>query len=707
MHSHPATALYEPDRRQKYRQRYGTDTIDTHLQKYCYTALKDPSRYIRLLKVTKQHDEHSFEAELTEESLALDNSNITQTSVPRYTALSYTWGQPNDDKALIVDGQRLHIRNNVFDFFLHFWQRYYELFWIDAVCIDQSNIEERGQQVKLMCQIYSQADRVRLWLGCGDNTLCWLLRDMRRIQRDSGSLYSMQMRELQDSYYRSNAQKGYPELGRLAYWTRLWIVQEVFFAKDMKIHYDREEVLWNDLCKAWKVRQNVPLYGIERFDAASPSDLSATAAALDNLIDIKQNIGILTSQPMSLLLQQLHNSNCTLEHDRIYAILSLVEHGDQFPVDYNCSPIELLIEALAFMVRTEAPNHDRIQATQKLADKLLVGLDLDNQSRILVAPRSGLKKTCVTRRTTSSSIHQPWPYRSRHHLLCPNFGEGHGNFTWSTTRSTTLFMPNKSDKATANDMENPFGDNTEYIRCFLRSKTNGRDLVTWNNALGILLILSPALPASSAAESDKPPKVCQKTNSTWILRGRISYDRILRHGTFSRPASKDRGFYELYTGRCGLPGASIDIPVTEDSQDDVKWNTTINLTITDARADIILFGLPEHQGIRLAAMDLMTACGGHSDFVKVEFWSDTVTDSSAFEPRDRDIEVFIPPLDENEADASSYIQYHPHAALYSSGIDKRPAESGNRNTSDGDYHYYIDFLFEEDRMSACGAPVDE
>jgi hypothetical protein len=37
--------------------------------------------------------------------------------------------------------------------------------WIDAICINQSSVAERELQVKLMRDIYQQADGVVIWLG--------------------------------------------------------------------------------------------------------------------------------------------------------------------------------------------------------------------------------------------------------------------------------------------------------------------------------------------------------------------------------------------------------------------------------------------------------------------------------------------------------------------------------------------------------------
>ena len=44
-----------------------------------------------------------------------------------------------------------------------------EYLWTDALCIDQSNFQERASQVELMGRIYSSADDVIVWLGEEDD----------------------------------------------------------------------------------------------------------------------------------------------------------------------------------------------------------------------------------------------------------------------------------------------------------------------------------------------------------------------------------------------------------------------------------------------------------------------------------------------------------------------------------------------------------
>ena len=41
--------------------------------------------------------------------------------------------------------------------------------WIDAICINQADIEERGYQVQLMGNIYRECKRALIWLGDSDD----------------------------------------------------------------------------------------------------------------------------------------------------------------------------------------------------------------------------------------------------------------------------------------------------------------------------------------------------------------------------------------------------------------------------------------------------------------------------------------------------------------------------------------------------------
>ena len=89
-----------------------------------------------------------------------------------YTCLSYCWGDPNPSCLIEIDDKAFAIGHNLFDF-LAAARRTAACddslatgpYWIDALCIDQSNVSERNHQVRQMGTIYAQAVQVHVWLG--------------------------------------------------------------------------------------------------------------------------------------------------------------------------------------------------------------------------------------------------------------------------------------------------------------------------------------------------------------------------------------------------------------------------------------------------------------------------------------------------------------------------------------------------------------
>ena len=93
---------------------------------------------------------------------------------PKYDALSYTWGSPKDPVTAYIpdcDVSQHHrmkfpIGQNLACALRHL--RHPDRprsIWIDAICINQNDIEERNAQVKRMGLIYSLAQQVVIWLG--------------------------------------------------------------------------------------------------------------------------------------------------------------------------------------------------------------------------------------------------------------------------------------------------------------------------------------------------------------------------------------------------------------------------------------------------------------------------------------------------------------------------------------------------------------
>ena len=83
---------------------------------------------------------------------------------PAYSALSYHWGEDAAEHEIYIDGVASKVRPNLYGALKYLQQTKYNTLWIDAICIDQTNIQERNHQVGQMGKIYKAADRTIVWL---------------------------------------------------------------------------------------------------------------------------------------------------------------------------------------------------------------------------------------------------------------------------------------------------------------------------------------------------------------------------------------------------------------------------------------------------------------------------------------------------------------------------------------------------------------
>jgi hypothetical protein len=85
---------------------------------------------------------------------------------PSFEALSYVWGDAQDTLPIFLDGHIFNVTTNLECALRHLrLQDKARAFWIDAICIDQLNLKERGYQVDFMGEFYRAAGRTTIWLG--------------------------------------------------------------------------------------------------------------------------------------------------------------------------------------------------------------------------------------------------------------------------------------------------------------------------------------------------------------------------------------------------------------------------------------------------------------------------------------------------------------------------------------------------------------
>jgi hypothetical protein len=90
---------------------------------------------------------------------------------PSYEALSYAWGDIGPDpEYIILEGQQILVRPNLSTALRGLqYESVSRIMWIDALCINQDDDKEKGDQVARMGEIYRRAKRVVISLGKEEN----------------------------------------------------------------------------------------------------------------------------------------------------------------------------------------------------------------------------------------------------------------------------------------------------------------------------------------------------------------------------------------------------------------------------------------------------------------------------------------------------------------------------------------------------------
>jgi hypothetical protein len=95
-----------------------------------------------------------------------------------YVAISYVWGEPDFTHSVLCDGGKSHLKitKRLWEILSTFRRLVKDRedksvnfgkqkFWVDALCINQSDSLERGSQVQEMSRIYRRAEQVHVFLG--------------------------------------------------------------------------------------------------------------------------------------------------------------------------------------------------------------------------------------------------------------------------------------------------------------------------------------------------------------------------------------------------------------------------------------------------------------------------------------------------------------------------------------------------------------
>jgi hypothetical protein len=195
----------------------------------------------------------SFETEIQVEMRVM---NLEDWKVEQYGCLSYVWGDMSVTKSILVNNHQVQVTTNLHDALQHVRKRD-ELvkIWVDAICINQSDVMEKNYQVYLMEKIYKRCALVYIWLGRqevngavkGDpfrylqhfqsNKHCYELPGFRRSQSNGTFIFerNVEMTSLLNDFL---------TIARCPWWTRAWTVQESILPQKTRFMYSHWHTTW-------------------------------------------------------------------------------------------------------------------------------------------------------------------------------------------------------------------------------------------------------------------------------------------------------------------------------------------------------------------------------------------------------------------------------------------------------------------------------
>ena len=349
--------------------------------------------------------------------------------VLRYDAVSWAWGDPSrnaeieimDDKGdrwtfgvsqkLEEALQAVRSENSV------------RTIWIDAVCINQNDSEEKSHQVPMMDRIYGLADRVCIWLGPISET------------HDAKDAFKLLRKLRKDMDYRKTIDASNSEqlrtlsgMMRRDWFSRRWIIQEIALAKKAVVFCDKESMDWIEFAQAielfvegesrTKLADNKTL-----MKEAIPhywKNVSALGAArlVRDISAIRRLAPNTRSRAKHELLMSLEEIVCRLEtfktskpHDTIYAYLALAK--DTVPVAHvrkeGTLASKLLQAAKAFDMTKIAAKAFFVNYTRPYAEvcSQFIQFAIKQQS---------------SRETALDILCRPWSYEEEDHVARRELG---------------------------------------------------------------------------------------------------------------------------------------------------------------------------------------------------------------------------------------------------------------------------------------------
>jgi hypothetical protein len=307
-------------------------------------------------------------------------------------------GDSKTTRSVLIDGKKYDVGENCW---FALWQariaQHPTLVWLDAICIDQNSVHEKGYQVQGIADVFRKANRVLVSLGEEANDNAYLFERLYKLYTASSSEGSHRLPDQSANKSAVVAQSGnqrelskynepgaireppsslvswlkgstpgdfarlmdaFMTLGSHPYWTRLWVHPELVLASEAYFCYGSSvcridivvkflpllnEIIWNP-----KLRKQIPLALRKRFESEwQIRDLPMRMML--NRVDMARHT---TEYFGGCRFRELCDLQCKEPRDRVFALVPLIDWQklglQPIAVDYDRTGLSLAFECVKF-----------------------------------------------------------------------------------------------------------------------------------------------------------------------------------------------------------------------------------------------------------------------------------------------------------------------------------------------------------------------
>jgi hypothetical protein len=347
--------------------------------KYKYSSLQPETKMIRLIELFPNEDDNE------PPFICLCDISLADSQHVPYEALSYCWGSTEDPSPVFCsDGSVFWVTGNLYTALQrlrHVNQP--RVLWADALCINQSDNAEKSWQVAMMGDVYHGAERVLIWLGPDadfsdrvEGFLPKLLRakDMKDAAGDDRNW--SQLSAAESATYGAPSFNlngvGYYALAAIMsreWFRRVWIIQELVFAKEAVVFCGGWSASWETLLKAWRFviedLDHGPRLNLMLQRRAKQAQMTMNGFQLPLELTRKQVLA--GAKPGLLdLLGRHHTAQATKPVDKIFALAGVSGNQESIEINYDKSNSDTFQNA-AFRVINKEKNLDILSFTSCLS----------------------------------------------------------------------------------------------------------------------------------------------------------------------------------------------------------------------------------------------------------------------------------------------------------------------------------------------------